>query len=136
MNSTRSRSILIANVCALVVASVVVVEGAYLTLVVHERPTLENYLTHDAWGFFIPALVMFIIRSRIFSWLFLSLYIALSVQMFFEARSVFLDTYKYPPGVSSIGYIIPFLTISIFCLATYAVFALIDFVAMRFDLKR
>jgi hypothetical protein len=137
MDSAGSRSTLIANVWALVVASVVVVEGAYITLVVHERPSLDNYLTHDAWGFFIPALVMFIIRSRIVSWFFLILYIALSIQMFFEARSIFIGTYKHPPPwASSIGNIIPFLTLSVFCLAIYAVFALADFVVTRFDLKQ
>jgi hypothetical protein len=137
MNSTGSRSTLIANVWALVLASVVIVEGAYITLAVHQRPSLENYLTHDAWGFFIPALVMLIIRSRIFSWFFLILYIALSIQMFFEARSIFLGTFKHPPSwASSVGYIVPFSIISIFCLATYAIFALIDLVATRFDLKQ
>jgi len=138
MNLTGSRSTFIANVCALFVAAVMAAEGGYIQIVVHERPSVDNYLTHESWGFFIPALVMFIIRNRIFSWFFLVLYIALSIQMFFQARSIFLGTYEYhlAPWASSLGYLAPFLMFSIFCLGTYAVVALIDCVASRFDLRQ
>jgi hypothetical protein len=137
MNSTGSRSTLIANVCALFVAAIMVAEGGYIEITNHERPSVDNYLTHDAWSLFIPVLVMFIIRNRIFSWFFLALHIALSIQMFFQARGIFLGTYKHPPPWAfPLGYLVPFVMLSIFALATYAVFALIDFVATRFDLKQ
>jgi hypothetical protein len=47
MNLTGSRSTLIAKVCALVVAAIVIVEGAYI---VHER--LGYYRPSDSLAFF------------------------------------------------------------------------------------
>jgi hypothetical protein len=139
MNQIGSRSTFIANVCALFVAAVMVAEGGYIQILTHERPSVDNYLTHEAWSFFIPALVMFIIRNRICSWFFLVLYIALSIQMFFQARSIFLGTYEHhlPPWGSRLGYLAPFLIFfPIFCLGIYAFVALIDCVASRFDLRQ
>ncbi len=132
MNLIGSRTTLIANVCALVVASVLVAEGAYIVLVDHARPSAGNYLTHDAWGFYIPALVMFIIRNRMFSWFFLVIYIALSIQMFFQARSLYLGTYGHPfEKWGPLGYPPLFVFLSLFFLACYVVVALVQFVARR-----
>jgi hypothetical protein len=135
MNLIGSRSTLIANVCALVVASVVIVEGAYIVLVAHERPSVSNYLTHDAWGYFIPALVMFIIRDRVFSWFFLILYISLSILMFFQARSLYLGTYV-APKTGSLGFLPLFFLFALACLAIYLTFKLIDFVASQFTSRQ
>jgi hypothetical protein len=88
MSLTGSRATLIANVCALVVASAGIAEGAYI---VHE--CFGYYRPQDAWGFLTPAIVMFIIRNRIFSFCFLALYVALSIQMLYQARGVGLVTH-------------------------------------------
>jgi hypothetical protein len=136
MNLIGSRSTLVANVCALVVASVVVAEGAYIVLVYHARPSAGNYLTHDAWVYFIPALVMFIIRTRIFSWFFLVLYIALSIRMFFQARSLYLGTYRVPVWADPLGFLPWFFLLSMGCLAFYAAVALVRFVASQFDSRQ
>jgi len=131
MNLTGSRPTLLANLCALVVAFVVAAEGGYIELVAHERHSVSNYLTYDAWGCFIPTLVMFIIRDRIFSWFFLILYIALSILMFFQARSLYLGTYL-PPKAGSVQFLFVFFFFALACLAIYVTFRLIGFVASQF----
>lgn len=138
MNLTGSRSTFIANICALFVAAVMAAVGGYILIATHEQPSVDNYLTHGAWSIFIPALVMFIVRNRMFSWFFLICYVALSIQMFFQARNIFLGTYEHhiPPWGSRLGYLSPFLIFSIFCLGCYAVVALIEAVVSRFDLRQ
>lgn len=129
MNMAGSRSTQIANVCALVVASIVAAEGAYI-----ERGSVSNYLTHDAWGFFCPALVMFIIRNRIFSFCFLALYVLLSIQMFFQARSIYLGSHvESDPKFGLLPFLPLFFAASVVCLVTYAVFASVRFAIARFN---
>jgi hypothetical protein len=121
MNLTGSRPTLIANVCALIVASVVVVEGQYI---VHE--VLRYYSPQDIWGFFFPALVMFIIRSRNFSFCFLALYVLLSIQMLFQARSIYFGTYvNADPKSGPLSYLPLFFLASAACLLMYAGGALV-----------
>jgi hypothetical protein len=129
MNLAGSRSMRIANVCALVVASIVVAEGAYI-----EPRGLGNYLTHDAGGFFCPALVMFIIRNRKFSFCFLALYVLLSIQMFFQARSIYLGTYaETDPKFGPLSFLPFFFAVSVICLVIYAVSALVRFAIAKFN---
>lgn len=129
MNIADSRSTRIANVCALVVASIVAAEGAYI-----EGGSVGNYLTHDAWGFFCPALVMFIIRNRKFSFCFLALYVLLSIQMFFQARSIYLGTYvESDPKFGPLSFLPLFFVVSVVCLVIYAVSASVRFAIARFN---
>lgn len=79
MSLMGSRPTLIANLCALVMAFAAIAEGAYI---VHE--CYGYYRPQDIWAFLTPAIVMFIIRNRIFSFCFLVLYVALFSQMFPE----------------------------------------------------
>jgi hypothetical protein len=121
MNLTGSRPILIANPCALVAASVVVVEMHYIE---YERFGIIRPV--DSIGPFVPAIVMFIIRSRILSYCFLLFYTALSVQMFFQARDVYLGAYRIPGAEKMpFSYLAIFLAVSICSLAIYAAGALI-----------
>ena len=53
MSLIGSRSTLIANVCALVVASVSVAEGAYIVLGYYARPFSGNFLTQIACVFLV-----------------------------------------------------------------------------------
>jgi hypothetical protein len=127
MNLLRSRPTLIANLTALVVAAVVVVEGAYI---VHE--CRGYYRPQDAPVFFAPAIVMFIIRNRTFSFIFLSLYLALSIQMLHQARSIHL----VPDACGSrldgpLEFMPLFFLASVVCLAVYAVGALVSLAASK-----
>lgn len=131
MDLTGSRSTLVTNVCALVVAAIAVAEGAYI---VHER--LGYYLPQDAWAFLFPALVMFIIRSRNFSFFFLALYIALSIQMFVEARRIYLGVYMPPPEKwGPLGLLTVFFLLALFCLMMYALGVSIRFVRRQVGLE-
>jgi hypothetical protein len=128
VNLIGSRATLNANLCALVSASIQTVEGAFI---VHE--CLGYYLPQDTWAFFTPTVVMFIIRNRIFSYCFVALHIALSIQMFFQARSVYLGTYvnadqKFGP----LSFLPIFFVVSAVCLAIYAADALIRFAISQF----
>jgi hypothetical protein len=124
MSLIGSRSTLIANVCALVMAFAVIAEGAYI---VHE--CFGYYRPQDIWGFLTPAIVMFIIRNRIFSFCFLALYVALLIQMLFQARSIHLVSYACGDRLGDpLGNMTIFFVVSIICLAAYPVIALINFI--------
>jgi hypothetical protein len=124
MNLIGSRSTLIVNVCALVVAFAVVAEGAYI---VHE--CFGYYRPQDTWGFLTPAIVMFIIRNRIFSFSFLALYVALFIQMFFQARSIHLVSYACGDRLGDpLGNMTLFFVAALICFAAYPVIALINFI--------
>jgi hypothetical protein len=130
MNLIGSRITLIANLCALFVASVVAVEGAYILSksIGYVRPS-------NVFDAFLPAFVMFIIRISIFSWCFLLLYAALAVQMFYEAQLIFRGLYS--PGVEDpLGYQGLFILVATGCLAIYALLALVWFVNSFFASNR
>ncbi|MEH2534691.1 hypothetical protein V1277_006015 [Bradyrhizobium sp. AZCC 1588] len=124
MNLVGSRPTLIANLSALVLASLVVAEGAYI---VHK--CFGYYRPQDIWGFLTPAIVMFIIRNRIFSYCFLALYIALFFQMFYQASIIPVDRAACGDKHDPLGYMAVLFVISIICLAIYAVRALVSIVA-------
>jgi hypothetical protein len=119
MNLAGSRSTRIANICALVVAFILVAEGAYI-----DPAAFSHYLTHDAWGSFFPVLVMFIIRNRRFSFCFLAVYVLFSIQIFFQARSVYLGTYVEN---EKFGPLALFFVASVVCLVVYAAFVSVRF---------
>jgi hypothetical protein len=124
MNLTGSRSTLIANAGALIVASIAIVEGAYI---VHE--CFGYYRPQDIWGFLAPAVVMLIIRSRIFSFCFLALYVALFIQMSYQARGIHVVPYACGDRLGDpLGNMALFFVISIVCLAIYLVIALVRFI--------
>ena len=117
---------LIANICGLIMAFVVVAQGDYI---VHE--CFGYYRPLDAPVFFAPAIVMLIVRNRIFSCTFLTLYLALSIQMFYQARLIHVvpDACGHEP----LGYSALFFVLSIMCLAIYAVVVLIRFIIFLFS---
>ena len=137
MNLTGSRPTLIANICALVVACPLAVEIGYI---VHE------YSLHGDWGIlgqdeafwvaFVPALVMFIIRNRQFSYCFLLLYVAVVILMFFQAQSIYLGTYRPVGKTIPLGFMAPFYLISIACLHIYAAIRLIQIVILVLDTNK
>ncbi len=114
MNLIGSRPARIVNICALVVASIVLVEGAYI---VHER--IGIFRPFDYWGPFVPAFVMLVVRNRTFSFCFLLLYVALSIELFSRARSAYLGTYNYPGAKDPLEWLGIFFVFSIICLASY-----------------
>ncbi len=114
------RQTLIVNLGALVMACVAVAEGEYIV-----HGARGYYLPQDAWTYFVPALIMFIVRNGIFSCCFFAIYLLNSIQMFFDVRSIFLGTYvdtsyKFDPPISNLF----FFLFSIICLMAYAVVTL------------
>jgi hypothetical protein len=136
MSVVGSRATLITNICALIVACPLAAEIAYI---VHE------YSLHREWGIlgideafwvaFVPAVIMFIIRNRLFSYCFLSLYIAVTILMLFEVESLYLGTYKPVGSDIPLGVMAPFYLLSLACLAAYPVISLIRIIilALRAD---
>jgi hypothetical protein len=115
-----SRTTLIANLCALALASVVITEGAYI---VHAH--YGYYMPQDAPFFLFPALVMFIIRNRKFSFFFLTLHIALAIQMFVQAQGLYYSGPVPWNGIwGPLPFLPPFFLLSLFSLIVYAVHAL------------
>ncbi len=131
MSLAGSRPTLIANLSALVLAAVVTAEGAYI---VHE--CLGYYAPQDAFGFFAPAAVMFIVRIPLFSFSFLALYVALLVQMLYQASILQSVPAACGGRDGPIGYMALFFVVSMFCLAIYAICAAVSFVSSLFDPER
>ena len=124
MNLIGSRSALIANVCALIVAGAVTAEGSYI---VHE--CLGYYRPQDTWAFFVPALIMFIIRSRVFSLGFLALYVALLIDVSYQARSIHIEASACGGRLDDpLGDMALFFFASLVCLAIYSVIAVVKFI--------
>lgn len=124
MNLIGSRSTLIANLSALVTVPFVTAQGAYI---VHE--CFNYYRPQDFWSFLFPVIVMFVVRNRVFSFCFLGLYVALMVQMFYQARNVHLAPYACGDRLGDpLGNMTLFFVVSAICLAIYPVIALISFV--------
>ena len=83
---------------------------------------------------FFPALVMFVIRNRKFSFFFLALYVLLSIQMSFQARSIYLGTYvETDPKFGPLSYPLVFLSFSAICLVFYAIVASISLAIAKFN---
>jgi hypothetical protein len=131
MNIIGSRSALIANSCALFLASVVAIEGAYI---VHER--LGYFRPNDYVDAFIPALVMFVIRIGLFSWSFLLLYVSLAIQMFYQAQLIHFGNYPYALGSEPLGYMAMFLFVSLSCLVIYVICGLVWLAGSAFVPKK
>jgi len=124
MNLIGSRSTLIANIFSLVATPIATAEGAYI---VHE--CFGYYRPQDFWGFLFPVVVVFIIRNRILSFCFLALYIALIIQMFFQARGIHFAPYACGDRLGdALGNMSLFFIVSAICLAIYPVIALLSFI--------
>lgn len=120
MNLTGGRTTLILNICALVLAFIINIEGAYIIYRV-----FGWYNRSDWVAGFVPVLVMFVIRNRRFTYTFLFLHIALALQMFFQSRSIYLDTYEHAGAKYPLEYLGFFFFVSLLCLAAYGIIALI-----------
>lgn len=121
MGLLGSRATLIASLCALVVACVVIAQGAYI---VHE--CRGYYRPQDIVPSIVPAIVMFIIRNWLFSFCFLALHVALSMQMFYQAQSIHLASYACGGRLGDpLGNTMLLFLVSIICLAVYLMIALV-----------
>jgi hypothetical protein len=124
MSLSGSRPMLIANLCAVVVAFASIAVGAHI---VHS--CFGYYRPQDIWGFLTPAVVMFIVRNRIFSFCFLALYVALFIQMVYQARGI--DVLPYACGGrlgDPLGNMTLIFVFSLVCLAIYLLIALVNFI--------
>jgi hypothetical protein len=132
MNLTGSRATLIVNICAVIVAAVVAIEGYYILF---KRYGVVHPL--DLWGAFVPALVMFIVRGRIFSYCFLFFYVVVLILLSLEVRLFYLGLYKIPRfEMHPLAPVGAFLVVSTYILAIYAVGSLIWFAYTSLASKR
>lgn len=121
MNLTGGRTTLILNICALILALIINTEITYITYSVDSR--LPHWA--DLILGFIPVLVMFIIRSWGFSYIFLFFHFVIAVGYFLMSRSVYLGDH------SVVGHKLPFfhfillIFLSLFSLAAYAIIVLV-----------
>jgi hypothetical protein len=79
MNIFSNRTILMINTCALFVAFVTAAETVSI-----QRRLFGVAHPGGVWPVFVPVIVMLIINRRAFSWSFLILYFALSLQLAYE----------------------------------------------------
>jgi hypothetical protein len=129
MKLTGSRLTLTANVCALVVATVVAVEGIYIIR------KIDGHSWGSGWfASFFPAIVMLVIRSSVFSWLMLVLYTALASQMFYQVYLIQVG-YQFPPLLKwgPLGYLTLYILFSLVCLALYGAACFFVWIARVFE---
>jgi hypothetical protein len=132
MHLIGSRATLIANVCALVIAAVVAVEGQYI---VNER--FGIFRPFDVWGPFVPTVVMFVIRRRIFSYCFLFFYCVVLVLMSLQVRHFYLGLYRATRfETDPLAPVAILFAISLYSLAFYAAGVLIWFVFKQLESRR
>jgi hypothetical protein len=123
MNLIGSRTTLVLNVCALVVASVVWAEAVYVRQVGYAG-LLDPIPALFCYSFF-PAIVMLIIRNRTFSYCFLFLYVANTILMALAVRSAYLTGPIHDlPGTIHFTWLLLFLLVSVICLAIFVAHAL------------
>lgn len=114
MNLIGGRAALKLNVCAVIVALIVSVEGAYIDDRVLGRLRISELLFS-----FVPVIAMFLVRNKIFSVVFLSLYVALVIQMVFQASSLHSGTYEGAGAKDPLGYLGLFVVLSLVSVAIY-----------------
>jgi hypothetical protein len=121
---SRTQTTLLLNVFALIVAAAVAVAGSFI---LPERPEIfPGVFRPLAYSpYFVPAVIMFIIRNRTLSLWLLGLYIALAIEMSFQAVAIHSGTYKYAGHESPLGHFGLLFLFSILCLATYVIVELL-----------
>ncbi|MEH2513951.1 hypothetical protein V1291_005305 [Nitrobacteraceae bacterium AZCC 1564] len=119
MNLTGGRTTLILNICALVVAAVVILEGASVIYRIYGSFALSDWFIA-----LVPLTTMFVVRNKLFSAVFPFFYVALAIQMGFQASSVYSGAYKFAGEKYPFGFLTLFSMVSLVCLAIY----LVDFI--------
>jgi hypothetical protein len=120
MNLTGGHTILILNLCGLLMAFIVSAETAFVLYKIGE------YIHHVyIWMPFVPVIIMFIVRHKIFSSAFLLLYVLLSVLISAQIWLMQTGTPVHNTG-NFIGF---FFIISLFCLFIYIVISIFRFFA-------
>lgn len=132
MDLTGKRATLILNICALVLALIISAEVTYITYYVYGRlPHWSDWVAG-----FVPVLVMFIIRSWGFSYIFTFLHFGIAIKYFFVSRSVYFGL------LSGIGSKLPFFPLillfllSLVCLVAYGSMVLIKAALARLNKRR
>lgn len=114
MNLTGGRRVFVANVCALILAIIVMIEDGYI-----RNHLMGRFLWDDYLICFLPLLIALIVRNATVSYVFLFLYAAISIQLLFEARDVYSGMFKYAGAKDPTGYPTLFFLISLACFACY-----------------
>jgi hypothetical protein len=79
---------------------------------------------------------MLVVRRKTLSYCFLFLYLALAVELLFQARTIYLGTYKWAGEKEPVGYVGLFFLIAIVSLGIYVTGAAIMFVVSLFESRR
>lgn len=116
---TGSRVTLVANVAALVVALVILVEVAII-----ENKHFGYVLASDPFLCFFPTMVMFVVRSEPFSCFFLFLHSLISIRLLFVALDVIAGADRIGKGDNPLFVLVLFEMATIVCLAVYVAVAL------------
>jgi hypothetical protein len=128
MDLTGGRTTLTVNLFGLLMACVVTAETVFVV------STAFGHVNHsEVWGEFLPVVTMFIVRERIFSYIFLSLYVLLSLSV---AQDIWLINAGTPVHYDAIGVTLfqsVFALLSIVCMSIYVFFCSIGFVVRRWQ---
>ena len=123
---TGSRVTLVANVGALAVALVVLVEVAII-----ENKHFGHVLAADPFLCLFPAMVMFAVRSEPFSCFFLSFYFLISIRLLFVAYDVVEGADRIGKGDNPLFVLVLFGMATIVCFVVYVVVVLIRLLFTR-----
>ena len=125
MNLTRSRATLIANVCALLVACAIFAEALYITreMDAYYHPGTSTQASN--FLVFMPALLMFLVWKRSFSYCLLLMHIAVAIVTFLPVLAIYLGTYRHTPSEQPLMFVVLFLMLSLVCLAIWIAFFIV-----------
>ena len=118
------RQILVLNLIALGLATIQAGLGAYID---YKQFGSFSLFAPGEVLFYVPALLMFIVRNRTVSYAFCAIYLLLTVQMVFQARGIYLGTYVETDiqcGTWSYTAVY-FLCVSFVCLIFYGMIVLV-----------
>ncbi|WP_316189548.1 hypothetical protein [Bradyrhizobium sp. SZCCHNS1054] len=113
-----SRLTLIANICAAALVPVITQEGAYIVHACtgYDRP-------QDVLMYSLPVIVMLLVRRQALSFCFLIIYVAICIQMYFQAESITLGVHTCGDRLGDPIEYMPFFSyFSMVCLAGYIVY--------------
>ncbi|QPF94751.1 hypothetical protein [Bradyrhizobium commune] len=122
VNPFGSRATFVMNVCALVLACVVLTEVAVI-----ENQRFGHALPSDPFLCFFPALIMFVVRSEPFSFFFLLAHLLVSVRLTFPVFGIAAGTYKFSRADDPLFILVLFTMATAICFVAFVFVALIRF---------
>lgn len=127
---TGSRPVLIANACAFALASATALAVLYI-----EHAQYGDRLHNDFPLCFVPVFAMFLIRKPAFSCVFLLLHLVVLARLLSFVPSIADGTYRYSYANDPVFIMVPFLMLSVVCLAVYLTIVFIRGVISALSVK-